>query len=1128
MKKIFYFLSFLLISNLFSQNIPKLQINDNNYLKLSELKININIVGNYAQTTYDMTFYNPYNRTLEGELVFPLPQGSSVSNFAMEINGKMREAVVVEKTKARIAYKNTMIQRIDPGLLEKIEGNNYKTRIYPIRPKSHKHIIISTEQQLNSENSEKIYSVILNYPNKLQFFEINANITSSNKPNINPKPFVNFHFKKKKGIYTAHWSGKNYKPDKSFRIIIPETYQQPELITYKDFFYLYIPLQKNYKQKPQPHHISVFWDASLSGLKRETYRDIKLLLDYIKYLRNVNVDLYVFSSDIQQSYSLKINNGKTKILKNILHSITYDGGTNFSLLNQINTTKTDEILLFSDGLNNFGDWTNLPNKPIYTINSGSDANHNLLQQIADITGGNYINLTVIDNQTALDNLQIITLKYLGIDNKPTLFEVYPIYPKTASGSFVLAGRFTKPEKFTINFGYKDKNYFSYQIDLSNAEKSILAKRLWAIEKLKFLSLNPKKNKEKIVSLAIRNHLISDYTSMIILDRIEDYIRYGIEPPDDLKSRYKELMSLQAKNKENPKEKQEKTFSRLQIKYHKLLNWYYNDKQPSNEDLSNNENNNLNETNQNEVIGNDRTENIPRRHNTRLFTGFVYDKSNPDEPLPGVYINIKGTNIGTVTDFDGKFIINVKTGDTLIISYLGYKSVNYVVNNENTTNIYLEESEGLLERVVINAIGIEVNKVSERSVSVSHTRSNNQEKNISSTNTTSDKILIRGSASILLNDKPLFLKNNKIINKYDVKKINPDNIGKILIVKPPLSITIYGYQARYGAILIFTKKYLNNHLDEIEKLENLIEKNHTLTTIEANTKYIQQLKKTKNIEEAYQLYIKKRLAYMNKPLFFIEVSDYFFKRGNEKLAIRIITNLLELKLANHELSRALAYKLETYNKNNMAVKVYQNVLELRPEEPQSYRDLALAYEQVGEYQKSFDLLYNIYKGKYTGISGNSNYSGIEKIAFVELKHLVNMHGDKIKLPDDAYIFKKPMPLDIRVVIDWNHNDTDIDLWVFDPNDEKAYYGHKFTKIGGRMSDDFTQGYGPETYILKNAIEGIYNFEINYFADQKQKISGPTLLKVTIFKNYGRPNETRKVLLTKLDKNDTHAEVGSIKF
>jgi uncharacterized protein YfaP (DUF2135 family) len=169
-----------------------------------------------------------------------------------------------------------------------------------------------------------------------------------------------------------------------------------------------------------------------------------------------------------------------------------------------------------------------------------------------------------------------------------------------------------------------------------------------------------------------------------------------------------------------------------------------------------------------------------------------------------------------------------------------------------------------------------------------------------------------------------------------------------------------------------------------------------------------------------------------------------------------------------------------------------------------------------------------KGEFIEKDMQRRYKGVEVIALQEMNRLIELYQDKI---DYSYIEKKYIiksKVDVRVVIDWNHNDTDIDLWVFDPTGEKCFYSNRNTKIGGKMSNDMTRGFGPEQYILKNAIKGTYKIDVNYYGDSKQKISGPTFLKVTTFINYGKLNEQRKVQLVRLASNDDELDLGSIEI
>jgi len=115
-----------------------------------------------------------------------------------------------------------------------------------------------------------------------------------------------------------------------------------------------------------------------------------------------------------------------------------------------------------------------------------------------------------------------------------------------------------------------------------------------------------------------------------------------------------------------------------------------------------------------------------------------------------------------------------------------------------------------------------------------------------------------------------------------------------------------------------------------------------------------------------------------------------------------------------------------------------------------------------------------------------------------------------------------------VVDWNHNDTDIDLHIIDPNLEECYYSHNKTTIGGTMSEDMTQGFGPEEYTVQKAIQGDYFIKVRYYGDRYQKVENPTFMKVTIYKYYGTIKETKETQLLRLTKSDNEEIIAKLSF
>jgi len=277
MKKYIHFFFYMVCLSVFGQNIPKVTLSDEGQLKLTDLKVNVAIVGNLAVTTYDMKFYNGLDRTLEGELVFPLGEGQVVSGFAMDVNGKLREAVIVEKELARVAYETTIRQKIDPGLLEKTEGNNYKARVYPILPKKHKHIVIKFEQELSTLNNMQTYELPLGITEKLDVFSVEISVFNAQQPIVSKMNYKDFFFKKKDEVYVATMSKKAHAPMKPIVVQIPNKENQESLSTHNGYFQYYKVLEPTSRLKSKPKKVTILWDASYSMRYRNLENELKLL-----------------------------------------------------------------------------------------------------------------------------------------------------------------------------------------------------------------------------------------------------------------------------------------------------------------------------------------------------------------------------------------------------------------------------------------------------------------------------------------------------------------------------------------------------------------------------------------------------------------------------------------------------------------------------------------------------------------------------------------------------------------------------------------------------------------------------------------------------------------------------------
>jgi hypothetical protein len=292
-------------------------------------------------------------------------------------------------------------------------------------------------------------------------------------------------------------------------------------------------------------------------------------------------------------------------------------------------------------------------------------------------------------------------------------------------------------------------------------------------------------------------------------------------------------------------------------------------------------------------------------------------------------------------------------------------------------------------------------------------------------------------------------------------------------------------------------------------------------------YLDRLRAAK---DPYAAYLAERDAQASTPAFFVDCADFFRTEAkNERIALRVLSNLAEIDLDSPPLLRVLAYRLQLWKRFDLAVPLFEQVLTLRNEEPQSRRDLALALSRQPQPDdlRAARLLWEIVDRPW-----DERFPGIETIALHELNDLrerapaaqrESIEQELVRLGADARLLT-PLPVDLRVVLSWDANDVDIDLWVIDPTGEIAIYSHPRTATGGHLSSDFTQGYGPEVFTICHALPGTYVVKAHYFADHQQRVTGPVTAQVEFLTRFDSTASTRQATSRRLEDDKNEIEVG----
>ena len=929
-----------------------------NPMVLQDLSVDILVIGQTAVTTMEMTFYNPNSRVMEGEFQFPLANGQQVSRFALDINGKMREGVVVDKTAGRKAFEEIVRRGVDPGLLEKTEGNNFKARVYPMPAKGTRRVLIAFEQELHERNGQDYYFLPITANTTLKNFKVRTEVVSRFvKADIQNS--LQLDFKQARNSYISEVSQQNFALNQNIALTFPKI-EKPQTISAskgnKTYCYGNIALATAQpKNRPIPTEIGILWDASHSASNRDRAKEFGFLDAYFKALKNVKVVLSSFNIRTAKSLTFEVKNGNWQALKSHLESLAYDGATDGNAINF--SLKADELLLFSDGIFNFGskdfsvkEVVKQAKTTITVVNASAVANTPKMQYLANATGGSFIDLTTLTTEQALIVARTVPLQLLNIEVKNG--KITNIFPQKGTaiskGNFTLAGELqTKEASLILSFGYpknvivQKEIHFAANSDASASEFELL-RRIWAEKQIAQLEREGAEQKQ-IDAVGREYSIVTEGNSLIVLETVEDYVRYRITPPKELEMEYSKRLANQEKQKEDSAKR---ILDKVIEQSEKQSKWW----------------------------------------NTQYPLKDTKPKKNQDE-------------------------------------------------------------EYLLQEAVVMSVSSptrqEVRRANRRVLAVEETGD-----------------------------------SNAMAMERSAKEKIDDNTTSAPTPSSKIELNAYNPDTPYLKVMQYTEE-----------------------------------------SKAVETYYKLKKEYGNTPSFYVDVADYFFKKGNHEQAILVVSNLAELSLDDPQLLRMLGYKLSNYNAKKEAVQVFRKVAELREEEPQSFRDLGLALAEDAQYNEAAKNLYRVVTNEWS-----SRFGDVQLVTLNDLNSLIARHqGIDISYIDKRLLKKEPV--DVRVVLSWDTDNCDMDLWVTDPKDEKCYYQNTLTYLGGKISRDVTQGYGPEEFMLKKAENGKYKVQVDYFGTHSQKQLMPVSLRITFYTHFGTPQQKQEETTVRLSNAKEVIEVGA---
>ena len=914
---------------------------------LEQARIDSHVAAGLGETRIELLFRNPNRRELEGVLEFPLAEGQQVTAFALDIDGILRDAVLVPKAQGRQVFEAIERRQVDPGLLEQTVGNQFRLRIYPIPARGTRRVALTVREALPVGAHGLRWTLPLQFARNAQAVQLRLDAVGTGVPAATGRAPVALALRE--GAWRAVWAG----PGESLPAELGWTLPLPRGVDAlrghfggEQYLMVQVPVPVQTRERPLPRRVGLLWDASGSARSRDAAAELAVLARYFSAIGNGEVQLTVLRDRAEPTRRFAIRNGDWSALRQYLSALPQDGAS--ALGDWTAQPDIDEYLLVSDGLANYGKRTRpvlRGGQRLYALSSAGARTDT--DRLRDWTRAGHGRLLVLAGagEAAATAAQLLREDAADVVVQGEgLTDLHVDDARAGQGWVRVLARVQRADALLrLQVPTADGAGRTVTVPLADARDTggALVAHAWADAQRRHLAADPATHRAALQALALRFGLVGPDTSLLVLETLDDYLRYGIRPAPPLQQAYDRLHAVKAGDEAAARRAR---LDNLAAQYAEREAWWNR----------------------------------------------AWPKGAPPSAAP---LKQRSAPMPAAAPAPPP------------------------------APMMLAAEDARSERAAVASSAL-------------------------------DRVAVTGArrAAGAAADEEVDTRVNQ------------------------------------GALRI------------------------TVAAWAPDSAYARRLRAARP-DAVYALYLQERAAHADSSAFYLDVADILLAQGQRDLALRVLSNLAEMQLENRHVLRVLGYRLMQAKAPALAVAVFRDVLALGEEEPQSFRDLALALEADNQPAAALAAFNEVVVRPW-----DARFDGISLIALDELTTLVARTGVDADAVDPR--LRRAMPLDLRVVLSWDSDNSDMDLWVTDPNGERAYYGNRLTFQGGQMSRDFTGGYGPEQFSLRRAKPGRYKVEANYFGSREQLVTGATTLTLRLSTHWGsRRQQDQQVTMRLKDSADT---------
>lgn len=938
-------------------------------MQVREMSVKARIQGLFAEVETTLSFYNPNRRPLEGELVFPLPDGAAVSGYALDVGGQLVDGVAVGKEKARVAFETETRRRVDPGLVEHVQGNVYRTRIYPLPPQAARTVRLRYITELASDAAGDA-ALHLPLPREtIGTLQLRVEVVrAAATPAIGG--FGNLRFEKMNDAWLAETTLRDTQPGDDVLVALPRlpaTLAAVARDPASGEVYFTVSDCRGAAAaaaaKPAAR-LAIAWDASGSRSGVSLAKELAFLEALCLRTGASELALVVFRDRPEAVRTF----GSFAQLRTALEGLAYDGGTDFAALAPALTPGTP-WLLFTDGMETLaGEPATFAGRQVTAVVSQTVADREGLRQACGDAGGFLVDLQRMETREAVSLALAPPRRVTGLEG--TGIAAVQGVGAVAAGRVSLTGRLTA-DAAEVRVTYSDGSLSEpVMLRRADAPEDRLLATAWAAGRVLRLSAQAERNAEELLALGRRFGLVSPATSLLVLESLDQYLRHEVEPPAMLAEMRRQWHDARARISKEQAIAQRSKLEAVTALWQARVAWW----------------------------------------EQKATAAKDYRWAGEAEPKrSGVFRRLAG----------GAVMSAATLADA-------------------------ESSPASRARFEASPAEASAAPALPAAAPAKKSKSLSEEGR-------SDEATIQVAAW------------------------NPD------------------------------------------------------------TPYLKRLKAAGQAE-GQRVYAEQRAQFGASPAFYLDCAEHFLRAGERAAGVRVLTNLAELRIEDAALLRVLAWRLQQAGELDRAAVILRRVARLRPEDPQSWRDLALVLAERGkgarsaaDIEEAMGLFHKVIFGAW------NRTAEIELFALEELNALTAWTDRaewagmrKPSVPELDARLRKNLDVDVRIVLAWDADATDVDLHVLEPTGEEAFFSHNRTAIGGLVSRDITDGYGPEEYLVRAAFKGAYAIKAKYYGSRQQTVIGPATLTATVFTDWGRPTEKRQTLTLRLDRPQDIVEIGRVTF